>query len=83
MKTPDFQLRKIHKDLILFSFFFRQARPSQVSLGENVIGESAIKTVEEIGTRVKYEFRVRRHLLLTDIHQNDYCIFFSNTNKVQ
>ncbi|XP_039976615.1 integrin alpha-6-like isoform X2 [Xiphias gladius] len=34
------------------------ARPSQVSLGENLIGESAIKSVDEIGTRVQYEFRI-------------------------
>ncbi|XP_069388255.1 integrin alpha-6-like [Paralichthys olivaceus] len=34
------------------------ARPSQVSLGENVMGESAIKTVDEIGTRVQYEFKI-------------------------
>lgn len=41
----------------------RLARPSQVSLGENLRGESAIKSVEEIGTPVQYEFRVRHHLL--------------------
>ncbi|XP_034454867.1 integrin alpha-6-like [Hippoglossus hippoglossus] len=37
---------------------YGRARPSQVSLGENVMGESAIKTVDEIGTRVQYEFRI-------------------------
>uniref|UniRef100_A0A8D3CGW6 Integrin alpha-2 domain-containing protein n=1 Tax=Scophthalmus maximus TaxID=52904 RepID=A0A8D3CGW6_SCOMX len=34
------------------------ARPSQVSLGEKVMGESAIKAVDEIGTRVQYQFRI-------------------------
>ncbi|XP_056239048.1 integrin alpha-6-like [Seriola aureovittata] len=34
------------------------ARPSQVSLGETLIGESAIKSVDEIGTPVRYEFRI-------------------------
>uniref|UniRef100_A0A8C4E7B2 Integrin alpha-6 n=1 Tax=Dicentrarchus labrax TaxID=13489 RepID=A0A8C4E7B2_DICLA len=34
------------------------ARPSQVSLGENLRGESAIKSVNEIGTPVQYEFRI-------------------------
>ncbi|XP_070769684.1 integrin alpha-6-like [Enoplosus armatus] len=34
------------------------ARPSQVSLGENLRGESAIKSVDEIGTPVQYEFRI-------------------------
>ncbi|KAM9376193.1 integrin alpha-6-like [Pholidichthys leucotaenia] len=34
------------------------ARPSQVSLGEKLIGESAIKTVDQTGTSVQYEFRI-------------------------
>ncbi|KAF1384991.1 hypothetical protein PFLUV_G00125970 [Perca fluviatilis] len=34
------------------------ARPSQVSLGENLRGESAIKSVNESGTPVQYEFRI-------------------------
>ncbi|XP_022615886.1 integrin alpha-6-like [Seriola dumerili] len=34
------------------------ARPSQVSLGKTLIGESAIKSVDEIGTPVRYEFRI-------------------------
>ncbi|XP_070692438.1 integrin alpha-6-like [Pempheris klunzingeri] len=34
------------------------ARPSQVSLGETLRGESAIKSVDEIGTPVQYEFRI-------------------------
>uniref|UniRef100_A0A8C3G6C0 Integrin alpha-2 domain-containing protein n=1 Tax=Cyclopterus lumpus TaxID=8103 RepID=A0A8C3G6C0_CYCLU len=34
------------------------ARPSQVSLGENLRGESAITLVDEIGTAVLYEFRI-------------------------
>nr|XP_046261717.1 integrin alpha-6-like [Scatophagus argus] len=34
------------------------ARPSQVSLGEYLRGESAIKSVDEIGTPVYYEFRI-------------------------
>ncbi|XP_029298036.1 integrin alpha-6-like [Cottoperca gobio] len=34
------------------------ARPSQVSLGENFSGESAVKSVDEIGTPVQYEFRI-------------------------
>ncbi|XP_071314514.1 integrin alpha-6-like [Trachinotus anak] len=34
------------------------ARPSQVSLGENLIGESAINSMDEIGTPVRYEFKI-------------------------
>ncbi|XP_044062369.1 integrin alpha-6-like isoform X2 [Siniperca chuatsi] len=34
------------------------ARPSQVSLGESLRGESTTKTVDEIGTPVQYEFRI-------------------------
>ncbi|XP_045885945.1 integrin alpha-6-like [Micropterus dolomieu] len=34
------------------------ARPSQVSLGENLRSESAIKSVDQIGTPVQYEFRI-------------------------
>ncbi|XP_008293636.1 integrin alpha-6-like [Stegastes partitus] len=34
------------------------ARPSQVSLGENVLGESAIKSLDQIGTSVQFEFRI-------------------------
>ncbi|XP_056295655.1 integrin alpha-6-like isoform X1 [Pseudoliparis swirei] len=34
------------------------ARPSQVSLGANLRGESAITSVDEIGTAVQYEFRI-------------------------
>ncbi|KAM9357368.1 integrin alpha-6-like [Symphorus nematophorus] len=34
------------------------ARPSQVLLGETLKGESAIKSVDEIGTPVQYEFRI-------------------------
>ena len=45
-------------------FLFRLARPSQVSLSENLIGESAIKTEDEIGTQVQYAFRVRSQMLL-------------------
>lgn len=37
---------------------YGRAVPSQVSLGESVIGESAVKSVEEIGTSVRYEFRI-------------------------
>lgn len=37
---------------------YGQARPSQVSLGEIVMGESAIKSMEEIGTSVQFEFRI-------------------------
>ncbi|XP_063732116.1 integrin alpha-6-like isoform X2 [Eleginops maclovinus] len=33
-------------------------RPSQVSLGENVMGESSIKSLDEIGATVQYEFRI-------------------------
>uniref|UniRef100_A0A3Q1EUN0 Integrin alpha-6-like n=1 Tax=Acanthochromis polyacanthus TaxID=80966 RepID=A0A3Q1EUN0_9TELE len=34
------------------------ARPSQVSLGENVMGESAIKSLDQIGTSIQFEFRI-------------------------
>ncbi|XP_040904522.1 integrin alpha-6-like [Toxotes jaculatrix] len=34
------------------------ARPSQVSLGESLMGESAIKSVDEIGMPVNYDFRI-------------------------
>ncbi|XP_059202165.1 integrin alpha-6-like [Centropristis striata] len=34
------------------------ARPSQVSLSESLIGESAITSPEEIGAPVQYEFRI-------------------------
>uniref|UniRef100_A0A3P8RXC4 Integrin subunit alpha 6 n=1 Tax=Amphiprion percula TaxID=161767 RepID=A0A3P8RXC4_AMPPE len=34
------------------------ARPSQVSLGDNVKGESAIKSLDQIGTSVEFEFRI-------------------------
>ncbi|XP_041846599.1 integrin alpha-6-like [Melanotaenia boesemani] len=34
------------------------AKPSQVSLGENLKGESAIKSVDEIGPSVQYEFKI-------------------------
>ncbi|KAK9518357.1 hypothetical protein VZT92_023666 [Zoarces viviparus] len=34
------------------------ARPSQVSLGESLRGESTITSVDEIGTPVQYEFRI-------------------------
>ncbi|XP_075336630.1 integrin alpha-6-like [Odontesthes bonariensis] len=37
---------------------YGQVRPSQVSLGENLKGESAIKTVDEAGPSVQYEFRI-------------------------
>ncbi|CAK6964964.1 integrin alpha-6-like [Scomber scombrus] len=37
---------------------YGQARPSQVSLGKNVQGESAIETVDEIGALVQYEFKI-------------------------
>lgn len=44
---------------LLVGLPLRQAKPSQVSLGETLIGESAIKSVDEIGMPVQYEFRVR------------------------
>uniref|UniRef100_A0A3Q1BK90 Integrin alpha-2 domain-containing protein n=1 Tax=Amphiprion ocellaris TaxID=80972 RepID=A0A3Q1BK90_AMPOC len=34
------------------------ARPSQVSLGDDVKGESAIKSLDQIGTSVEFEFRI-------------------------
>ncbi|XP_039871880.1 integrin alpha-6-like [Simochromis diagramma] len=34
------------------------ARPSQVSIGDIVKGESAIKSVDQIGNSVQYEFRI-------------------------
>ncbi|KAG7224827.1 hypothetical protein INR49_013541 [Caranx melampygus] len=37
---------------------YGKAKPSQVSLTETLIGESAIKSVDEIGTPVQYEFRI-------------------------
>ncbi|CAG5989834.1 unnamed protein product [Menidia menidia] len=37
---------------------YGQARPSQVSIGENLKGESGIKTVDEIGPSIQYEFRI-------------------------
>ncbi|XP_068437741.1 integrin alpha-6-like [Clinocottus analis] len=37
---------------------YGQAKPSQVSLGESWRGESAITSVDEIGTAVQYEFRI-------------------------
>ncbi|KAK2848664.1 hypothetical protein Q5P01_008498 [Channa striata] len=34
------------------------ARPSQVSLGKSLMGEGAIKSVDDIGALVNYEFRI-------------------------
>jgi hypothetical protein len=39
-------------------FVLRLARPSQVSFGGAVKGESAMKSEDDIGTLVEYEFRV-------------------------
>ncbi|KAI3351532.1 hypothetical protein L3Q82_020388 [Scortum barcoo] len=57
---PYNQLRRWPKWFLSWSckYMGRLARPSQVSLGENLKGESAIKSVEEIGTKVQYEFRI-------------------------
>lgn len=46
---------------MFWNVFVRLARPSQVSLVRG--GESAIKSMEEIGIPVQYEFRVRHHLM--------------------
>ncbi|KAM3612250.1 uncharacterized protein V6R79_005428 [Siganus canaliculatus] len=37
---------------------FGLAKPSQVTLGKSLIGESAVKSVDDIGTPVQYEFRI-------------------------
>ncbi|CAN9514650.1 unnamed protein product [Ophioblennius macclurei] len=37
---------------------YGRAVPSQVSLGQSVVGESAIKSKDEIGTSVRYKFRI-------------------------
>ena len=42
------------------------ARPSQVYFGGVVKGESAVKTEEEMGSLINYEFRVRGYTLLGD-----------------
>lgn len=45
------------------SLSIRIARPSEVSLGKSSKGERDIKSVDDIGAPVQYEFRVRRRLL--------------------
>uniref|UniRef100_A0A3B4B8G4 Uncharacterized protein n=1 Tax=Periophthalmus magnuspinnatus TaxID=409849 RepID=A0A3B4B8G4_9GOBI len=45
--------------LLFWSLYvFRLTRPSQVSMGESWKGESAINSLQEIGTPVQYEFRI-------------------------
>lgn len=41
--------------------FVSQARPSQVSLGANQKSVGAMKSFEDIGGVVQYEFKVRHH----------------------
>lgn len=61
------------------SLFIRLARPSQVSLGENLRGESAIKSVDQIGTPVQYEFRVSHHLSYFKMHLiSSLYLFYTN-----
>lgn len=49
--------------------FTRVAKPSQVYFGGEVKGESAIKTEEEIGSLIDYEFRVNMMIVcLNSLH---------------
>lgn len=48
---------------VYVSMFVRLAKPSQVFFGGDSRGESGIKSEDEIGALVEYEFRVSYHLL--------------------
>lgn len=44
--------------LLSHSHLDRVAKPSQVYFGGNIIGESAVKSEDDIGNLIEYEFRV-------------------------
>lgn len=48
------------------SFNNRVAKPAQVYFGGNVIGESAMKSEEEIGSLIEYEFRVSWYIYMKE-----------------
>lgn len=58
-------------------YFIRVVRPSQVSLGDILKGESAIHSLEEIGASVQFDFKV--HLNVSTKHvELPECIFRVN-----
>lgn len=57
------------------SLFVRLARPSQVSLGETLKGESAVMSLDEIGTPVRFDFKVSHHLLLCYCEIHSIAVF--------
>lgn len=57
------------------SLFVRLARPSQVSLGKTLKGESAVKSLDEIGTPVRFDFKVSHHLLLFYCEIHSIAVF--------
>lgn len=44
----------------MFFSFDRVAKPSQVYFGGTVVGEQAMKSEDEVGSLIEYEFRVSR-----------------------
>lgn len=59
-----------HVTFITNYLCIRVAKPSQMYFGGNVRGESAMKTEEEVGSLIEYEFRVRKYY-----YQEIICLF--------